>query len=180
MKSRGQIIYGLTIVVIETIIFRLWIYSEKPTPDVSIALVIIIPLIFATNIVVGLIFFFLGKRQISGVLFVNAFVGSIIFYLLWTLWFAGWRDRNYIEYSFEIENTKFEISLSGAGNSFSISDITNQTNGSTTGLDFGEFQIKGDTTVLTGGQAKMVILNNKLFGFPKAPTGIEIIRLKNR
>ncbi len=180
MKSKGLIIIGLIIVVLETMIFGLWIYSEKPTPDISIALIIILPLIFGANIVVGLILYFVKKRQTANIVFANSFVGPVIFYFLWTLWFIDWRDRNYTEYSFEIEKNRFEVSLSKTSDYFSISDITNQKNGSTTGLFFGEYQVNGDTIILADGQTQMQIINNKLFGFPKSRTEIELTRVTDR
>jgi hypothetical protein len=60
---------------------------------------------------------------------------------------------------------KFEVSLSKTSNYFSISDITNQPNGSTTGLFFGEYQTKGDTVILVDGQTEMKIVHNKLLDF---------------
>ena len=180
MKPKGLVIIGLTIVVLETVIYGLWIYSEKPRPDISIALVIIIPLIFGANIVVGLILYFLKKRQTANIVFANSVVGPVMFYFLWTLWFMGWRDRNFTEYSFEIEENKFEVSLSKTSDYFSISDITNQINGSTTGLFSGEYQINGDTIVLADGPTQMQIVNNRLLGFPQSRTEIELTRVTDR
>ena len=180
MKLKGIIITGLIIVVLETSVFGLWIYSAKPTPDISIALILILPLIFGANIVVGLILYFVKKRQTANIVFANSFVGPVIFYFLWSIWFIDRKDRNYTEYSFEIEKNRFEVSLSKTSDSFSISDITNQKNGSTTGLFFGEYQVNGDTVILTDGQTKMQIINNKLLGFPHSRTQIELTRLTDR
>ena len=96
------------------------------------------------------------------------------------MWFSGWSERNYDDYSFNINSTKFEVSLSKMSNYFSISDVTNQSNGSTDGLYFGQYQIKGDTMILVDGQIEMKIMGNKLVGFPPSQTEIELSKVTNR
>jgi hypothetical protein len=180
MKSKRLIIIGLALIVIETLIFGLWIYSEKPTPDVSIALVIIVPFLFGVSIILGLVFYLLKRRPIANLIFLNSVIAPTIFYFLWTLWFMGWRDRNYTEYSFVIDKAEFEVSLSKTNDYFSISDITNQQNGSTTGLFFGQYQVIGDTIVMEDGQTRMKIAGDKLFGFPQSSTEIKLCKVTKR
>jgi len=89
----------------------------------------------------------------------------------------NWTERNYEEYSFGIDNRKLEVSLSKTSDYFSISDITNQLNGSTSGLYFGKYERKGDSIKLTDGENKMYIVENKLIGFPEKPNEITLIKL---
>ncbi len=179
MKTK-LVIIGLIVFIVESFFFGLWIYLEKPTPDISIALILIIPLIFGVSIVIGLLLLWLKVGDIAKIAFLNSIIGSLIFYFLWTMWFDGWRERNYKDYLFNIGSVKFEVSLSKTSNYFSISDITNQPNGSTTGLFFGEYQTKGDTIILVDGQTEMKIIGNKLFSFPQSETEIELIEMTNK
>ncbi|RAV97698.1 hypothetical protein [Pseudochryseolinea flava] len=179
MKTK-LIAIGLTVFVVETLLFGLWIYLNKPTPDISIALIVIIPFIFGLSILIGLFLLWFKVGHLAKIAFLNSIIGPLIFYFLWTMWFDGWRERNYKEYSFNIDSVKFEVSLSRTSNYFSISDITNQPNGSTTGLFFGEYQTKGDTIILVDGQTKMKITNNKLFSFPQSETEIELSEVTDR
>lgn len=170
----------LTVFVLETLLFGLWIYLDKPTPDVSIALIVIIPFIFGVSILVGLAFLWFKAGHPAKIAFLNSIFAPLIFYLLWTMWFDGWRERNYKEYSFNIDSVKFEVSLSKTNNYFSISEITSQPNGSTTGLFFGEYQTKGDTLILVDGKTEMKIVGNKLFRFPQSETEIELSEITER
>jgi hypothetical protein len=86
----------------------------------------------------------------------------------------NWAERNYVEYSFGIDNRKLEVSLSKTSEYFSISDKTNQKNGTTTGLYFGKYEKNGDSIKLTDGENKMYIFENKLIGFPENMNEIKL------
>ena len=86
----------------------------------------------------------------------------------------NWTERNYEEYSFGIDNRKLEVSLSKTSDYFSISDNTNQKNGTTTGLYFGKYERIGDSIKLTDGKYKMFIFENKLIGFPERLNEIKL------
>ena len=86
----------------------------------------------------------------------------------------NYHDRISERYSFEIENRNYKVSLSKTSDYFSISDMTNQPNGSTTGLFSGKYERKGDSIKLTDGKTKMYIVENKLIGFPEKPNEIKL------
>jgi hypothetical protein len=174
MKLKGLIIIGLAIGLIETALFGLLIYLGKPTPDVSIGIILIVPLTFAANIIAGLIFYFFKKRQVAKVIFCNSVIGPIIFYFLWNFWFMGWTERNYTIYSFRTQQKQFELSLSKTNNYFDISDVTNKQNGTTTGLFFGHYKIIGDSIILTDGQTRMYLLKSRLIGLPNGEKEIPV------
>ncbi len=174
MKIKRLLAIGLTIIVLETLIFWLLIYQGKPDPSVSIGLILFVPNIFIVNILVGLALYFNKQKQTGYLMLINSIISPSIFYLLWTLWFEGWSERNYTEFAFELEGKKFEVSLSKTSNYFTISDITNQSNGTTTGLFFGDYQVNGDTIILIDGQVRMRIADGKLFDFrPNTVIGLE-------
>lgn len=175
-----MIVIGLMVFVIETLLFGLWIYLEKPTPDISIALIVIIPFIFGVSILIGLALLWFKLRHLAKIAFLNSVVGPTLFYFLWSMWFASWSERNFNDYSFNIDSAKFEVSLSKTSKDFHISDVTNQPNGSTTGLYFGQYQIKGDTMILVDGQIEMKIIDSKLVGFPHSRTEIELSKVTDR
>lgn len=164
----------LGLAVIEFGLIWLWVYKMEPDPSISIGIVLISPILFGLNLIAGLILYFL-KKPLSKMFFVNSIICPMIFYAFWSLWFMNWVERNYEEFSFGIDNRKLEVSLSKTSNYFSISDLTNKSNGSTTGLYFGKYERKGDSIKLTDGETKMYIVENKLIGFPEKPTEIKLI-----
>jgi hypothetical protein len=161
MKSKRTILLGLVVVGLETFIFRQWIHQNNADPSVSIAYVVIAPIIFGQNIITGLLIYFLKQRLVGNLFFINSIVAPIIFYILWTQWFEGWDERNFTEYSFTVDGRQFEILLSKTQDDyFSISDVTNRKGGSTTGLYYGEYQLKGDTVIMKNGGTRMFIVNH--------------------
>lgn len=79
MKTK-IIVIGLITFVVETLLFELWIYLSKPTPDISIALIVIIPFIFGGSILIGLFILWIKIRHLAKIAFLNAVVGPTIFY----------------------------------------------------------------------------------------------------
>jgi len=173
MNSKTKTKYGIGILVLEIILLGFWIYDMKPTPSVSIGIVLIVPILFGLNLIVGLILYFL-KKPLSKIFFANSIICPLIFYALWSLWFMGWNERNYDEYSFGIDYRKLEVSLSKTSDFFFISDLTNQPNGSTTGLFSGSYERNGDSIKLIDGETEMYIIKNKLIGFPEKPNEINL------
>lgn len=179
MNNRRLIILGIVIIVAESICFRLWVYIEQPDPSVSIGELLVIPVLFGVNILIGTALYFLKQRQIFRLFFINALVAPIIFHLVWTSWYAGWTDRNYTIYSYTIGQQKYELSISKTGDYFSISDVTDKPNGSTTGLFRGDYKIVADSVILMDGQIKMFLLNDKLVGLPDQPNEIPLTKTTN-
>ena len=96
----------------------------KPDSSVSIALVLIIPILFFLNIVVAPVLNFF-KKEITKLFFVNSIISLIIFYVMWSLWFLDYQERNNKAYYFKIANKDLEIRLSNTSDNFLISDSEN-------------------------------------------------------
>lgn len=173
MSSKRILKYGIGILILEIVLLGLWVYIIKPEPSISISIVLILPILFGINLIIGLLLYFLQKPQ-AKLFFANSIICPIIFYAIWSLWYMNWNQRNYENFSFDIDHRKVEISLSKTSDYFSISDLTNKPNGSTTGLYFGKYERIGDSIKLIDGKTKMFIVNNKLIGFPGNLTEIKL------
>ena len=181
MKSKGHFLGWLFVIIVtQFFVFMLWVYQGQPDPSVSIGEIIIIAFLAGLNLLLGVIIYFYPQRRLSRYFFANAIVAPVIFHLVWVMWYSGWNERNYDEYYFPVGNAKFELSLSKTDNYFSISDITNQINGSTSGLFLGTYEVNGDTTFLVDGETKMKIVEHKLFGFPQLQTGIRLEEVNDK
>ncbi|NCQ12258.1 MAG: hypothetical protein GW809_09005 [Bacteroidetes bacterium] len=177
MNSKKIIKYGIGLLILEIILLGFWTYQMEPDPSVSIGIVIIVPFLFVLNIITGILFYFF-KSKLSNLFFINSIVCPLIFFGIWNLWFMNYHDRISERFDFVIGEKNYEVSLSKKSDYFSISNMTNQPNGSTTGLYFGEYERKGDSIKLTDGETKMYIIENKLIGFPEKPTEIKLTETK--
>ncbi|PSG90901.1 hypothetical protein [Aurantibacter aestuarii] len=173
MNSKRIIKYGIELLILEIILLGFWSYQMEPDPSVSIGIVIIVPFLFVLNIIIGILFYFF-KSKLSHLFFINSIVCPLIFFGIWNLWFMNYHDRISERFDFVIGEKNYEISLSKKSDYFSISDMTNQPNGSTTGLFFGKYERKTDTINLTDGETKMFIIKKKLIGFPEKPNEIKL------
>ena len=181
MKTNYKYLIIGIIAITEILLIWIWIQKEEPDPSVSIALILIIPFLLAINLIPALILWFVKKKSLSKLLAINSIFCSIAFYVLWQGWFANYHSKYYKSWTFELEGKEYEISLTKNSNNFWLSDITNQKNGSTTGLNFGEYHIKGDSLILIDqrGELKlkqrMAIHENKLYRYNSMT---QIINLK--
>ncbi len=173
MNSKKVTKYGIGLLVLQIILFGFWTYQMEPDPSVSIGIVIIVPILFVLNIIIGILLNFF-KSKLSNLFLINSFVCPLIFFGIWNLWFLNYDDRISERFDFVIGKKNYEISLSKKTDYFSISDMTNQPNGSTTGLYFGKYERKTDSIKLTDGDTKMYIVEKKLIGFPEKPNKIEL------
>lgn len=173
MNSKRIIKYGIGLLILEIILLGFWTYQMEPDPSVSIGIVIIVPFLFVLNIIIGILFY-LFKSKLSNLFFINSIVCPLIFFGIWNLWFMNYHDRISERFDFAIGEKNYEISLSKKSDYFSISDMTNQANGSTTGLYFGKYERKADSIKLTDGETKMFIVEKKLIGFPEKPNEIKL------
>ena len=170
MSLNTKIKYGIVILILEIILLGLWIYSMKPDPSVSIGIVLIVPILFGINLIIGVTLFYL-KKPFSKLFLVNAFVCPLIFYALWNLWFVNYHERNNTEYKFSINDVVYELSIGKNNEYFYLCDENNDGR-----VYVGKYEKKGDSLILNDTEARMYIIDNKLFEFPEKRTGIELIK----
>lgn len=144
-----------------------WLLWEQPDPSVSIVAIIIVPALVILNLILGIVFWVFKKATTSKAFFINSAVSAIIFSLLFNGWYEYRRWRTYEIFTFEKGGNTFEVSLNKNDSGFNISDITNQSEGSTTGYMFGDYQVRADTIILTDiySKEKCFIHRNRIYDF---------------
>ncbi|QJP35403.1 hypothetical protein F0365_13845 [Nonlabens sp. Ci31] len=170
MNSKTKIKYGIGILILEIILLGLWIYAMKPDPSVSIGIILIVPILFGINLIIGLILYFL-KRPLSNFFFANSIICPLIFYAFWSLWFMNYHERNNTEYKFSVNDIVYELSIGKNNEYFYLCDENN--NGR---VYVGKYEKKGDSLILKDSEAEMYIIKNKLFEFPEKRTEIDLIK----
>ncbi|TXE07944.1 hypothetical protein ES711_11005 [Gelidibacter salicanalis] len=173
MNSKKIITYGIGLLILEITFLGLWTYQMEPDPSVSLGIIIIVPFLFVLNIIIGILFY-IFKSKLSSLFFINSIVCPLLFFGIWNLWYMNYQDRISERFEFVIGEKNYEVSLSKKSEYFSISDMTNQQNGTTTGLYFGKYEKKADSIKLTDGETKMYIVKKKLIGFPEKPNEIKL------
>ncbi|MGS2727980.1 hypothetical protein ACU8DI_15345 [Psychroserpens sp. BH13MA-6] len=172
MNSKTKLKYGIIIIVLELILIGIWIYSSEPDPSISIFLLLIIPTLFGTNFIIGLILYFL-KKPLSKFFLMNSIFCPLIFYLIWKLWFLNYHDRNNTYYEFSINDIVYELSIGKNNEYFYLCDENNDGR-----VYVGKYERKGDSILLNDNEYKMYIISNKLFEFPEKRTGITLNRME--
>ena len=168
MNTKRKLKYGIGFFFLEIILLGIWIYGMNPDPSISIGIVLIAPLLFGINLIIGLVLFFL-KKPLSNLFFLNSIICPLIFYALWKLWFLNYHERNNTEYKFILNDIVYELNIKKKTEYFYLSDEDD--NGR---FYVGKYEKIGDSIKLTDGDIKMYIVNNKLIGFPEKPTEIKL------
>jgi hypothetical protein len=170
MNSKTKIKYGIGILILEIILLGLWIYTMKPDPSVSIGIVLIVPILFGINLIIGLTLYFL-KKPLFKIFLVNTIICPLIFYALWSLWFMNYHERNNTEYKFSINDIVYELNIGKNNEYFYLCDQNNDGR-----VYVGKYEKKGDSILLKDPEAEMYIIDNKLFEFPEKRTEINLIK----
>jgi hypothetical protein len=170
MNSKTKIKYGIGILILEIILLGLWIYTMKPDPSISIGIILIVPILFGINLIIGLILYFL-KKPLSKIFLINTIICPLIFYALWSLWFMDYHKRNNTEFKFSLNEIVYELNIGKNNEYFYLCDENNKGR-----VYVGKYEKKGDSLILKDTKARMYIIDNKLFEFPEKRTGIELIK----
>ncbi|SDY16220.1 hypothetical protein SAMN05444411_1451 [Lutibacter oricola] len=169
--NRKRIILGFFILLIEIFALRYWIYEiEKPDPSISIGIILIVPILFGINLILGLVLYFL-KKPFTKLFLLNSIISPLIFYIFWSLWFSDYHERNNENFKFSINDIVYELSIEKNDEYFYLCDEKNSGR-----VYVGKYEKKGDSLILKDSEAEMYIVDNKLLEFPEKRTEIKLIR----
>jgi phosphoglycerol transferase MdoB-like AlkP superfamily enzyme len=159
----------LLLFLIDGIVLAVFIWWINATPDVSIAELLILLVIIVINIVIALIlYYWLRNSGLSAAFAINMVISPVLFHYMFKAWFIHYDEVHFERYYFKSSGKQYEITLDKQYHAFILSDISNQQNGSTTGLIMGDYTMLADSIVLKDSVKRMVIINNRLKGYPKA------------
>ncbi len=75
------------ICVLQIIGFGIWFFVKRPVKDYLLNTLAISLFILGFNLLVGLVFYILKKREISMLFFGNSILSPLIFVAWWIIWF---------------------------------------------------------------------------------------------
>jgi hypothetical protein len=157
----------LVLLVADVALFGGWLLWQQPTPDVAIIEVYLVPLLAGLNGLLG-VGLLLGKRRSVAAGFgLNALFSGLVFHLLLQSWYSYYWQSTYQTYTFAKGQQRYEITLEKKGSWFTLSDVTNRPNGSTTSLLMGDYVAHQDSVLLRDlqGVKHYLIYHHTLVGF---------------
>ncbi|WP_454047443.1 hypothetical protein [Chryseobacterium sp. Marseille-Q8038] len=155
----------LILSIIDFLLIWTWFYNIDPDPSISIAVVIIYPVLFFSNLLAGGILWITKKRNLSLLFIINSVVAVVIASFLWLNAIRRHQNRIWISYSFPHNTKNYHIDIHKPNNTFTITEYENP--GSSwifqEGIctyESGKIILKTDSTVYN-------IEHNVLIGFTK-------------
>lgn len=123
-EKKLLLICGLVILLWDLIHMKYWVYTIKPDPFMSTGPQNQRLLIYAFNILLGLLILFFKKR-LSVLFFLNAVVCALIFTFFWHSWMEN-HPFDMWEYSFTNNNKTYVLHIEKNPDSYSIREIKPQ------------------------------------------------------
>jgi hypothetical protein len=153
-----------------------WLLWERPTPDVALIEVYLVPLLAGLNGLLGIGVLLGKRRRVAAGFGLNALLSGLVFHLLLQGWYSYYHQSTYQKYTFAKGRQRYEITLEKTGSWFVLSDVTNQSNGRTTSLLMGNYVVRQDSVFLRDmqGVKPCLIYHHTLVGFEGSSVPIRL------
>lgn len=162
----------VVLISIDFILIWLWVNQMNPDPSVSIALILLVPLIFVVNLIISGVFYFLKKREYSRLFIINSVMASFIMSYLFQKGIDQYQENRFDSWEFTKADTTFLIIRWKETSDFDMSYSTSP--GSSIGFLSGKCETINDTYILTTDSTKYIIKDRYLLGFRGVNDTIEI------
>ena len=155
-------IFGLIIIDFGLIWF--WVYKIDPDPSISIGILLLVPLVFIINLIIGGVLYFAKKKEYSKLFFINSILSSIIMVYLFEKGIDRHQNSRLESWEFKKSDSTFSIIRWKKTNEFSM--LYSLTPGSSWGFLDGKCIAKNGEWSLTTDSLNMKIIDDeKLIGF---------------
>jgi hypothetical protein len=167
----------LILLILDIVVLAAFIWWMDATPDVSIAELLIVPIIFIINVILGLILRYKSIYIITGNAFVcNSVIASLVFHSLFQTWFHYYDRAHFKRSYFDLSGKKYELLLDKRDTSYSMFELGN---GSALEFKHGKYEQHQDTVVLGDSTNRLFFFPNYLIGYPKNGDKIRLKDEKN-
>lgn len=172
LSKKSLLILSIFVLVDIIVIFFGLLYI-KPDDSVSLGFVLIlIPGIFLTNLILGIIIFFL-KRYLAIYFVLNAFVSSVILFIFWWLYIRIDHITHTESWNFWLENYSYNIFYTNSENDYDVEIKRNES--SSYRIDCGIYKECNDTIYFySNAGSTYYIYKDYLYNF----NGIDKLKLK--
>lgn len=110
-KSETKLLFGIGVLIllIDILLMKYWVSNIKPDPFGSVGVETYRLGIFGVNILIGITFFLIRKR-LSFLFFVNTIVCYLVFSFFWNSWLEN-HPYSVSEFIFKTENRNFKLNV---------------------------------------------------------------------
>lgn len=166
----------LALVLIDFGLIWLWVYQMDPDPSVSIGIILLVPFVFALNLIIGGVLFYLKKKEYSKLFFINSIIASIMMFYLFGEGIDRHQNNRLESWEFQKTDSTFRLTRWKKTNKFSMSYSLRP--GSSWGFLDGKCIKKNGEWHLTSDSLKMKIIDDiKLVGYRKLTDTIRMNKL---
>lgn len=167
----------LGLLLIDFGLIWLWVFLIDPDPSISIGLIVLVPLVFMANLIVGAILFFLKKKEFAKLFFLNSVLASIIFCYLFLEGIDRHQNNRLESWEFQKADSTFTLTRWKTSNEFSLTYSLSPH--WSWGCLNGTYKNENDEWVLEADSIEMRIRNdNQLIGFRRPTDTIELKKIK--
>lgn len=166
----------LGLIAIDFILIWLWVYQMNPDPSVSIGILLIVPFVFAINLVISGILFWQKKKEYSRLFLINTIIASIIMYYLFGKGIDRYQNNRLERWEFNIADTTYSLIRWKNIDEFSMSYSTEP--GSSWGFLNGKCELVSNDWILKADSIQLKIHNDCLIGFRTKSDTIEMKKIK--
>lgn len=150
------------LILIDYILIWYFIYSADPDPSSSLLVIIYVPFVVLINLIVCIILAVKKKNDIN-IFFLNAIISGFLMYYIYSAGIDRHQNRMYEAWSFQREDTTFNITLTKADQSFDIFYSVHP--GSSLGYLFGHCITRDNAKILLSDSLELMIRDGHLHGW---------------
>lgn len=163
MKLSTKILILIFLVIVDYLLISLYLRNQNLEP--SIAIIVLVPIAFLINILIGIIFFFIKKTSLTSIFVINAIPSSSITYYSFGNEMRRQSSLELESWSFKRNDTLFELNSYKKRNEFDMS--YSLSSGSSGNFLNGKYIKQQNGIILISDSIKMRIEGNKIIGFGK-------------
>lgn len=172
MKLSTKILILIFLVIVDYLLISLYLRNQNLEP--SIAIIVLVPIAFLINILIGIIFFFIKKTSLTSIFVINAIPSSSITYYSFGNEMRRQSSLELESWSFKRNDTLFELNRYKKRNEFDMG--YSLSSGSSGNFLNGKYIKQQNGVILISDSIKMRIEGNKIIRFGKTNDTIAMFK----
>jgi hypothetical protein len=178
IMERMKILYKIIgLALIDFGLIWLWVYQMNPDPSVSIGIILLVPFVFAVNLIIAGVLLYKKKKE-NGVIFLaNAIIASILMCYLFEKGIDRHQNNSIEKWEFKKADTIFSLIRWKETDNFSMTYSLHP--GSSSGYLDGKCIKENGNWILEADSLKMeIIQQDRLIGFKNIGDTIKMDKLE--
>lgn len=168
----------LALGIVSAVLIWVWILDLDPEPSMALGVIIIVPIVFAINLAIAGILFFIGKKEYIKYFLINSLASSLLVVFLFEKGVNRNLDRRIDEWKFTDSEIVHTVYIWTETEDFNIDQELSSS--MSKGYISGNYKLIKDGWQLTtrNDSIKMIIRNNELINFNNNNDTIHLERIR--